>query len=84
MKTRIIIALSLVAFSAWAGNTCFTTTTQEDSLIVAACGRANNLGRDCTGAEVKAWVISWVKGQVMDDQRKQDIITFSPTPINPQ
>lgn len=62
----------------------FTTTAQEDALAAPAIGDILGLGRNATAAEAKAWVVAWVKGQVQDYYRRQNILTFTPPDINPQ
>lgn len=47
-----------------------TTTAIEDARIVVAFGHYQNLGRNATGAEVKAAVVSFVKDIVQQDEAR--------------
>jgi hypothetical protein len=46
-------------------------------------GSILNLGRDATGAEIKAAVIEWIRGQVQDYERRKNVQTFIPSPFDP-
>jgi hypothetical protein len=46
-----------------------TTTSAEDSRIVAAFGAALGLGRNAAGAEVKAAIVAYIKNTVRDQER---------------
>lgn len=45
-----------------------TTTAPQDVRIVAAFGKRLGLGRDATGAEVKAAVVAWLVAAVRDQE----------------
>jgi hypothetical protein len=59
------------------------TTAQQDARIAPAFGPILNLGRDATGAEIKAEVFEWIRGQVQDYERRQNVRTFIPSPLDP-
>lgn len=60
-----------------------TTTAAQDARIVAAFGKRLGLGRNATGAEVKAAIITYIKNMVQmqeyDDQQR----AYVATPIDP-
>lgn len=55
-----------------------TTTGAQDSRIVAAFGKRLNLGRDATAAEVKAAVIQFVVGAVVEQEQLAAAATIQP------
>jgi hypothetical protein len=60
-----------------------TTTAPQDQRIAPAVGSILGLGRDATLPEVKAWVIQYVRGSVQDYERRIDLSTFVPDPLDP-
>lgn len=81
---RVLAALLLCfAVSGEAATTTITTTAGDDSRIVAACGHVRSLGRDCTGPEVKAWLIEQLRGMVLNDEFEQAKKSIASSPLNP-
>ena len=60
-----------------------TTTPAEDARLVIAYGAKLNLGRNATGAEIKADIIASVRAVVSDQERIAAMLTANPTPISP-
>lgn len=52
------------------GTLTITTTSEQDARIVAAFGAKLGLGRNATGAEVKAAVIGYVRAVVGEEERR--------------
>jgi hypothetical protein len=76
MKTILILILS--AGVTLAGTMTINTTTAQDARIAPAVGSILGLGRDATAAEVKAWVIEYIKQSVLDYERRKNIEQFVP------
>ena len=52
------------------GTLTINTTSEQDARIRAAFGSQLNLQRDATGAEIKAYVIEFVKSTVLGHERR--------------
>jgi hypothetical protein len=53
-----------------------------DARILAAFGETLGLGRSATGGEVKQAIMGWVRGQVQDSERRENMRTFSPAELS--
>lgn len=58
-----------------------TTTAAQDARIAAAFGSQLNLGRDATGAEVRAAIIAYVRNTVLAYEQTQAVRTATQTAI---
>lgn len=65
------------------GTLTINTTTDQDARIVAAFGTYLGLGRNATGAEVKARVIQFVREVVQQQERIAQEAAITPTPLDP-
>lgn len=83
MKRLLAVPLLCLATSAPAATTTITTTPGDDARIVVACGHVRGFGRDCTAAEVKAWLIEQIRGMVLNDEYEQAKKAIAPVPLNP-
>lgn len=61
----------------------FTTTPEQDARIVPAFKSILGLDHDPTAVEIKAAVVAWVRNQVQDYERRQDMAAFTPLPLDP-
>lgn len=61
-----------------------TTNAAQDSRISPAFGAILGLGRNATVAEVKAALIAWLRGRVINHERGQHMGEFAPDPLDPQ
>ena len=66
------------------GTLTINTTAAQDARIVAAFGARHGLGRDATGAEVKADVVRFLREVVLEEERRSAVRTAaaSVTPID--
>ncbi len=60
-----------------------TTTAAQDARIVAAFGKHLHLGRNATGAEVKADIINYVRSIVFDQERIAVLESNPPASMDP-
>jgi len=60
-----------------------TTTAAQDARIADAFGKHLHLGRNATGAEVKAEVINYVRSIVFDQERLAVIEANPPSALDP-
>lgn len=60
-----------------------TTTAQQDARIAPAIGSILGLGRDATLAEVKSFMIDYLRGSVQDYERRINAASFTPNPLDP-
>lgn len=81
MLRQLIIALTL-AVTATAGSITITTTPQQDAIIAPAIGAILGLGRDATQAEVRKFLIDYLRGSVQDYNRRQNIQSYTPPVID--
>lgn len=67
------------------GTLTITTSAQHDTRIVAALGKHLNLGRNATGAEVKAWIVNYLKAMVLEQEKLAAAVAAvaTVTEINP-
>lgn len=65
------------------GTLTITTTTQQDTLIVAAFGKRLGLSGNASAAQVKTEVINFIKRVVENYEREQDAAAFTPTGVEP-
>lgn len=54
------------------------TTSEQDARLVVAFGKFLNLGRNATGPEIKAAIISWVRKTVLREEQST-LPPFDPT-----
>lgn len=59
------------------------TTAEQDARVSPAFGSILGLGRNATADEVKGAIIQWVRGQVQDYERRVNMQTFVPAPLDP-
>lgn len=83
MKTLLIIIIGLLAHVSFAGTVTINTTPQQDVRIQAAVRAILNLDHDPNAAEIKAWLIDFIRSSVQDYERRQNIQQYTPTPIDP-
>jgi len=85
MKTTVaVIVLSFALLAhALAGSITITTDSAQDARIVVAVGSIMNLGRNATQAEVKAFLVQYLRQSVQDYERRQNMSTFTPPAIDP-
>lgn len=60
-----------------------TTTPEQDARILAAFRIILGLDRDPTVPEIKSAIIGWVRQSVHDLERRQDMASFTPLPLDP-
>lgn len=53
-----------------------------DTRILNAFGETLGLGRAATGAEVKGAIMNWMRGQVQDSERRENMRTFAPAELS--
>lgn len=77
--------VSALAIAASAGSLTVTTTAPEDARLAPAFGAYLQLGRNATGPEIKAAVVTFVKGVVFNYEAEQAkaSATSGVTQINP-
>lgn len=81
MLKQLFIAIAL-AVSATAGSITINTTTEQDALIAPAVGSILGLGRNATQAEVRKFLVDYLRMQVMDYNRRANMQTYTPPPID--
>ena len=65
------------------GSFTITTTAQQDARLVVAYGKHLGLGRDATGAEIKANIINSIKQVVFDQEYQDEVEAIEITNIEP-
>ena len=59
-----------------------TTDPAQDARVVKAFGDILGLGRNATLPEIKQAIIAWVRGQVQDYERRDNMTTFAPADLS--
>lgn len=60
-----------------------TTTAQQDQRISAAFGHILGLEGGASAAQVKQFIIAYIRLTVHDFERAQNDRTFNPSPLDP-
>lgn len=86
MKKLIIISITAFGFivTAFAVPLCVEVPSNDVPRVQEAFGSILNLGRPANLAEVQAATRQWLIGQTQDYERRKNMATFTPPPLDMQ
>jgi hypothetical protein len=84
MKTKLIILACATSAIAYAADMTITIPTADLPRVQEAFGSILNLGRPANVAEVQRATTNWIHQSTTDYERRKNIATFSPPPLEMQ